>query len=99
MASKTTQSACIRENSAAFELKANTASKLLDLASKYSDLLLDGSQHVADELWESMSEEEQTAMRMLFEATSLLTDSSSSLRQKADASLGRIGMRLRAVRH
>jgi hypothetical protein len=81
------------------ELEKNTGSRLLDLASRYSELLLTGAQHVADELWESMFEKERTAIRVFFEVTSLLSDNSSMLRQRADASLGRIGMRLRAIKH
>jgi adenine-specific DNA methylase/SAM-dependent methyltransferase len=68
---------------------------LLRTAARYSEALLEGSQHDADALWTSLTETERVALRVFFEVVSLLSDETSNLRQRADASLGRIGMRLR----
>jgi adenine-specific DNA methylase/SAM-dependent methyltransferase len=71
--------------------------RLMKAAARHSDALLLGSQHEADALWASLSESDRVALRVFFEAIALLSEVSSNLRQRADASLGRIGMRLRGT--
>lgn len=68
---------------------------LMDVAAQYSDALLDGSPIGADGVWASLSDGDRHAARVFFEAVTLLTPASSALRRRAEASLGRIAMKLR----
>lgn len=78
-----------------FPSNAANTDELISNALAYSESLITGAPSAADELWKSLNPAEQTAMRVFFEAVALLSGDTSNLRQRADASLGRIGMRLR----